>query len=182
MEEPEKTNAKGDYRLAYIAISALGMFFGFRLSVYNSFGYNQSYNYMFGAVLSIGSSAFFLIYVFDLADRLKNNSDSKVLAIPFAIIMILYLFVLDHYSDKYIHDELKSYGKYTVAKVIDFETVLALGRGSHNQHYATIEYYYGKKRIIQKVSNEDDEYEMNQSVKIIFSKEEPEMFMIIEAE
>ncbi len=79
-------------------------------------------------------------------------------------------------KDKYYDYQLETYPKIVYGQVTGFETTH--GKGG-TKHYATFCYLVDDEKFIQRVGNNDFYFKMDDSLKIIVSSHDPEIFRII---
>lgn len=91
---------------------------------------------------------------------------------PF-FLMVYGLFTL---AQQYRERQLTQNGVPTIATVIGFKT--SHTRGS-TYHYAVFEYSCDQKYYLQKVNNDDDFYRLNDTLRMVCSSNDPEIFKIL---
>ena len=156
-------------------IATVGIFFGYYITVFKSFNY-QSNNDTIGNVLTIISVGLFPMLWLNIAENSKWKKYAYVL--PMVIFGCILVFVTIAKKKEYLEDELNKYGQNAAGKVIGFE----IGKGRSKTHYATFKYEFENKQYIQRITDYDDEYKINQILNLKISKRNPEMFAIKETE
>lgn len=79
-------------------------------------------------------------------------------------------------KDSYYDYQLESFSKIVFGQIVSFETTH--GKGG-TKHFATFNYSVDNEQYTQRVSNNDFYYKMDDSLKIIVSANDPEIFRII---
>lgn len=75
--------------------------------------------------------------------------------------------------------QLSRFGTTAFAKVIGFESEY---RRNGSANYATLQYDFENEIYNQKTENDDGFYQLDDSVKILFSKKDPELFEVVLSE
>jgi hypothetical protein len=78
----------------------------------------------------------------------------------------------------YEENQLSKFGTTTFGKVIGFESEY---KRSGTTHYATLEYNFGNETYNQKIENNNNSYNINDSVKLLISCKDPELFKLFGA-
>jgi len=156
-------------------IGVISILVGYYLAVYKSFSYGSK-NDIIGSVIIIFCFAIIEMMWLNM-DRYSNKNTFQVtlLTIVGVIVIIGMMFL----RNNYLESELSRNGINTIGTVVGFE---ADRSGRTTRNYAQIKYEYSKNQILQRVEYFDNKYKLNQTLKIIVSKREPEMFKIIELE
>ena len=76
----------------------------------------------------------------------------------------------------YQYNQLSKFGTTTFGKVIGFETEY---KRSGTTHYATLEYNFDNETYNQKIKNNDNSYSINDSVNLLISSKDPELFKLL---
>ena len=157
-------------------LATILIFVGYYLAIYKSFSY-QSNNDTIGNVMMLISISLFPMLWLNIAENSKWKK--YVYVVPMVIIGIILVIVMIAKKKEYLEGELSKYGNDIVGKVIGFEVE---NHRRSKTDYATFKYEFENKQFIQRIENYDNEYELNQNLKLKISKRNPEMFKIIETE
>ena len=111
---------------------------------------------------------------------LEYNSQKWYARFVNALIILIFVgpfvFGLIEAADSYYNYQLEHFPKTVYGKIVSFETTH--GKGG-TKHFATFNYIVDKEPFTQRVSNDDFYYKMNDSLKMIVSANDPEIFSII---
>lgn len=170
-------NALSVKRKTIISLIALVLIpIGYYISVYMSFSY-KSQNFVYGGVLLLLS----LFTLNMLWSKVLENLNYKrpIYLIPIVMMSVVIIIGLTMIRSSVLNIELNNFGKETTAKVIGFEKDYSLkGR---RRDYATIQYQINKKVVTQRTENYSNEYRQNQTLNLLVSNRNPEMFKIIKS-
>ena len=148
----------------------------FLISVYGYIRYYSRYDDTF-AIASFCGMLISYCCILGLWMKTKDKTvGQKLLNLLAVVPFFLILFGVFNLARQYKEDQLTNNGVRVVATVIGFKT-------SHTRrsvyHYAVFDYSCGQKRYLQKVSNEDDFYRLNDTLQLICSANDPEIFKIL---
>ena len=153
------------------------IFVGYYLSIYKSFSY-QSSNDTYGNVMMIISISLFPMLWLNIG---KNSKWEKFATIaPMVIISFVLIIGMGIKRDEYLENELNKNGTNSIGVITGFE--IETHRRGRQTDYATFKYEFEHKQLIQRIENYDNEYKLNQNLKLKISKNNPEMFKILENE
>ena len=108
-------------------------------------------------------------------DRYTNKNTFQVTLLT--IIGVIVIFGTMMLRNNYVEMELSRNGVFTTGTVVGFETD---GSGRTTENYAQIKYSYNSNQVLQRVQYFDDKYKLGQTLNIIVSKRNPDIFRIIE--
>jgi hypothetical protein len=157
-------------------IATILIFIGYYLAIYKSFKY-QSSNETIGNVMMLISIGLFPMLWLNVAENSKWKK--YVYVAPMVVVGIVLIVFNMTKKKEYLEEELDKYGMATEGKVIGFEVK---HRRRSKTDYATFIYQFENQQYKQRIKNYDNEYKLNQNLKLKISKRNPEMFKIIETE
>lgn len=147
---------------------------GYYLAIYESFGY-RSVNFTLGLLILYIS--FFCIPFFWFKIDHTTLKGKAFFMTPMVILAIVLIFTMMNKKDSFIENEVNSHGVNTIAKVTGFEKDTGLRR-KNTSYFATIQYVFEGKTIVQRIENDDHTHHMDEKISIRFSKNYPAMFLI----
>lgn len=153
---------------------ALLLLSGFYLFAYESYRYN-SCNDFFGIILIVIGLIMIQSIWYKLP--LENHFDRFFYGLIAIALLASLSLVMKNLREKFIDQQINQFGVLTSGKVIGFESKKY--RGETN-HFATISYYCGNTKIIHRTDNNKNIYNIGDTIRVIFSREKPEIFKIIE--
>jgi hypothetical protein len=106
---------------------------------------------------------------------LEDRSRRNLYVFPMVVISMLILLLIYFKQQEVLEEEIKSYGLTTYGKVIGFE----VGFGRSRTKYATFTYTFENKQYIHRIKNYNKQYHLNQSLTLLISKRNPEIFKIM---
>ena len=143
--------------------------------------YGHSYGFLFSSLTTICYmtllfiiGGFQTIYLHISGDRWWHTILNAIVILAFFIPTVFGTFTLQLlYQD----NQLSKFGTTTFGKVIGFETQY---KRVGTKHYATIEYSFDNNFYNQKIKNDNDFYNLNDSVKLLISTKDPELLKVLD--
>lgn len=153
--------------IAFLCITYIVMFghsYGFFLSSLTTVSY---------IILLFIVAGFQSVYLHVPGERWWHTILNGIIILAFFLPVILGTFTMQFL---YRENQFSKYGKTTFGKVIGFESEY---KKSSTKHFATLEYNFDDETYNQKIEDDNNLYNVNDSVTILISTEAPELFKLI---
>jgi cell division protein FtsL len=168
------TNITKRNKIIIAAVLVVLAVIGYYLAVYQSFAYQSNNNTIGNGIISFSIIAIQMLWL-NISDDSKWR---KFLSFSAVVVSLIVIFVITfNQQEQYLEEELQNYGVNSIGTVIGFE--VETHRRSPDTQYATFNYRFENKVLIQRVENYDNEYSLNQKLNLKISKRHPEMFKIM---
>ena len=142
--------------------------------------FGHSYSFFFSSLTNISYIILLLIVVGFQTVYFHVSGDRWWNALSNAIIILAFVvpIILGTYTIQFIYQEnqFSKYGTSIFGKVIGFESK---NNRSSTKYYATLEYNFNNETYNQKIENNNHLYNINDSVSLLISTKDPELFKVI---
>jgi hypothetical protein len=146
---------------------------GYYLAIYQSYRYQSANNTTGSSMVIISLIGYSMLWLNINYKSKKQSVPNIILTVVISIAIIITFMVL---KSNYETEQIDKKPEHAIAHVTGFEIEKSL-RGRESQ-YATIEYKYSDKVVVQRISDYDETYKIGDTLKVKFSGVYPEMFKV----